>query len=92
MNGTDYSLTKLWPEFGRILQGDVTSAEGLSALFVLVLAAFVVFFALLSVWNYWRAHSHLKFYRVLLKDLTAEQLLEKENNRTATLPIRPRIW
>ena len=95
MNQTNYSLTKLWPEFERILQWDVTSAEGLSALFVLVLIAGVVFFSVLSLVNYWRANKHLQFYRLLLQDLTAEQLLEKRrdiSNKALENHSYGRLW
>lgn len=95
MDQTDYSLTKLWPEFERIWQWDITSPEGLSALFVLVLIGFVVFFAIFSLWNYWRANKHLKFYRELLTDLTAEQLLEKRRDiSNKALENQPygRLW
>lgn len=80
MDKTEYSLVKLWPEFNRLLQGDVTSPEGLSAAFVLVLLVVVAFFSLLSVWNFFRAKSHLRFYRRLLTDLSADQLLEKRRD------------
>lgn len=77
MKETNYSLVQLWPEFERLKTWDVTSAEGLSALFVAILIIGVLLFSILSIWNYWRASRHLKFYRGLIKGLTAEQLLEK---------------
>jgi len=95
MDEIDYSLTKLWPEFGRVLDWDVTSAQGLSALFVLVLVGAVLFFSVLSIWNYWQAKRHLRFYRDMLKGLSAEQLLEKRRdlfNIAMTSEAYGRLW
>ena len=78
MNGNTYELTKLLPQFDLLRQGDFTSAAGLSAAVVLFLIVATAIFALLSIWNYWRASSHLRFYRSLLKGVTSEQLLEKQ--------------
>lgn len=56
-----YSLAKLWPDFSRLLQGDYTSPEGLSAVFVAALFVLVFIFAALSIFNYYRASSRLRF-------------------------------
>jgi len=92
---TNYSLVQLWPEFDRLKTWDVTSAEGLSALFVVILIIGVISFSLLSILNYWRASRHLKFYRGLLKGLTAEQLLEKRreiSNKALSNKAYGRLW
>ena len=78
MNQNTYELTKLLPQFDLLLDGDFTSAAGLSAAVVLFLVIATTVFALLSIWNYWRASSHLRFYRSLLEGVTSEQLLEKQ--------------
>ncbi|WP_202800779.1 anti-phage ZorAB system protein ZorA [Alishewanella agri] len=77
METTNYSLIKLWPEFSRLLAGDFTSAEGLSAAFVAALFALAIIFSAMSLVNYIRASRHLSFYKRLLKGLTVEQLLDK---------------
>lgn len=82
MNETEYSLIRLWPEFGRVWQGDFTSPEGLSALFVIVLFTITTFFAFLSLKSFWQAKRHLKFYKSLLEGLTSEHLLEKRRDIT----------
>lgn len=74
---TDYSLTKLWPEFSRLAVSDFTSPEGLSASFIAALFALALMFSVLSIFNYFRANLHLRFYKKLLKDLTVEQLLDR---------------
>jgi len=95
MDKTDYSLLKLWPEFGRLLGWDITSPEGLSALFVAFLMVVALFFSLLSIWNYWRSKNHIWFYRKLLKNLKPEQLLDKRRditNEALKSPSYGRLW
>jgi hypothetical protein len=74
---TDYSLIKLWPDFSRLLVGDMSFPEGLSALFVAILFALAAIFSILSIISYFRASKHLRFYKKLLKELTTEQLQDK---------------
>lgn len=77
MEQPDYNLLRLLPEFGRIIEGDVTSPEGLSALIVSLLLVITAVFATLSLANYMRAVRHVSFYSNLISDIAAEQLLEK---------------
>lgn len=84
MDTTNYSLTKLWPEFSRLWNGDFTSPEGLSAVFVAALFALALFFAAMSFINYVRAKRHLRFYTRLLEGLTVEQLLDKQRELVNT--------
>lgn len=84
MLSTEYSLVELWPEFERLLDKDFTSPEGLSAVFVAALLVLASLFAVLSLVNYFRATKHLRFYRKLLKGLSADQLLEKRRELTNT--------
>ncbi|MBZ9610849.1 anti-phage ZorAB system protein ZorA [Rheinheimera maricola] len=84
MDTTNYSLTKLWPEFSRLWAGDFTSPEGLSAVFIALLFALAIFFSVMSVINYFRASRHLRFYKRLLKGLTLEQLLDKRRELVNT--------
>lgn len=90
-----YSLAKLWPDFSRLLQGDYTSPEGLSAVFVAALFVLVFIFAALSIFNYYRASSRLRFYKKLIKGLTAEELLERRRelvNNALKKPKLGRLW
>jgi len=80
METTEYNLIQLVPEFSRIWRGDVTSAEGLSAVFVFVLLLLVLLFSLWSLWNFKRARQSINFYRDLLKDLPADDLLNKRRD------------
>jgi hypothetical protein len=48
---TDYSLIKLWPDFSRLLVDDISSHEGLSALFVAILFALAATFSILSIFE-----------------------------------------
>jgi polyhydroxyalkanoate synthesis regulator phasin len=77
-----YELTDLWPKFEWVMAGDITSPEGLSAVFVLVLLAVVTFFTFISLWNYFKALLQLRFYRSLLKDVAADELLDKQREIT----------
>lgn len=80
MDNADYSLAQLWPEFGTLLNGDISTPDGLSALVVGVLFCCTFFFVGWSIWNYKKAKQHLKFYQDLLSGLTVEQLLEKRRD------------
>ncbi len=78
MAETQYKLSQLAPRIPELLSGQipVSSAEGLSAAFVLALFAAVAVFGLISLWSYFRASKQLKFYRGLIKDLSSDQLLD----------------
>ncbi|WP_027948941.1 anti-phage ZorAB system protein ZorA [Haliea salexigens] len=92
---TDYSLTKLWPEFARLFAGDFTSPEGLSAAIVAILFALALLFSVWSIINYIRASQHLRFYKGLLKGLTVEQLLDRRRELVNTAlenPTHGRLW
>lgn len=72
-----YNLSTLWPDFSRISAGDYTSSEGLSAYFVAFMLAVFIYSVFVSLWKSYGANKQLRFYRSLIKDLTADQLLEK---------------
>lgn len=82
MAQAEYSLAKLWPDFQRVINGDITSPEGLSAVFVLLLFAAVAFFVFISLWNYFEAVIKMRFYRSLLKGVSAGELLDKQREIT----------
>lgn len=77
MAASVYDLSTLWPDFSRISAGDYTSSEGLSAYFVAFMLAVFVYSVFVSLWKSFSANKQLRFYRSLIKDLTADQLLEK---------------
>ena len=80
MAPTEYRLSQLAPRIPELLSGDIlmSSPEGLSAAFVLVLLIAVAFFGLLSLWNYIRAVLQLRFYRGLIRGVSSDQLLERQ--------------
>ncbi len=80
MDSRNYSLANLWPDFGALLNGEISTPEGLSALVVGVLFCCTIFFMFWSIWNFLKARQHLKFYLELLSGLTVEQLLEKRRD------------
>jgi len=82
MTNTEYNLANLWPRFSELLSGtvSVTTPQGISALVVLVLFILFGVFAVLSVFHFLRANHQLRFYRNLIKDLSAEALLEKRRD------------
>ena len=82
MNETSYNLANLVPKLAEFLRGDLslTSPEGVSAMFVLILLIIAGFFAILSVINYFRAMKQLGFYKNLILGLSQEELLEKRRD------------
>lgn len=91
----NYSLAKLWPDFSRLVVGDITSPEGLSAAFIAVLLVVVAIFSVLSVVSYHRATKQLRFYRTLIKNMTSELLLEKRrelSNSALKNDVYGRLW
>ena len=92
---TEYNLTQLWPKLELVFRGEITSPDGLSAFFVLGLFVLFIIFASMSVFNFWKAKKHLKFYRGLIKGLTAEKLLEKRRDISNTALANPQhgdLW
>lgn len=79
---TEYKLTELWPKISELLSGDVTltSPDGISALFVLILLVMAGIFATLSLIHYFRAIKQLRFYKSLIKGQSKEALLEKRRD------------
>ncbi len=95
MDNTDYSLAKLWPEFGALFRGDIFTPEGLSALVVGILFLLTLIFVSWSIWNYKKARHHLNFYQGLIAGLTVEQLLEKRrdiSNKAMTESRYGKLW
>ena len=86
MAQTEYSLSQLAPQISELWAGQIaiTSPEGLSAVFVLALLGVVTFFTLVSLWSYFKALLQLRFYRSLLKGVSADELLEKQREVTNT--------
>lgn len=95
MDQPEYNLLRLLPEFGRIIDGDFTSPEGLSALIVSLLLIIVAVFATLSLANYMKAVSRVSFYQNLISGIAAEQLLEKRreiSNNALQSAEYGRLW
>jgi len=92
---TNYSLGNLWPEFSRLITGDFTSPEGLSAIFVAALFLLASIFVFWSLIKYFQAKKHLKFYKNLIEGVSAEQLLERQRelvNIAAESKAYGRLW
>ena len=77
-----YELANLWPKFELVIEQDITSPEGLSAAFVLLLFTGVALFVFIALWSYFKAVFQLRFYRSLLKDVAADELLDKQREIT----------
>jgi hypothetical protein len=84
MAQTEYKISQLMPQIQELLTGQIsiTSSDGLSAAFVLVLLTALAFFAVVSFWGYLRAVFALRFYRSLIKGMTADDLLQKQREVT----------
>ncbi|MAZ65802.1 MAG: chemotaxis protein [Kangiellaceae bacterium] len=92
---TDYSLSKLWPDFPLLLEFDFTSPGGLSA-WVIAFLILSLFIAIgFSLWKFFGAKADLKYYSALIKGLTHEQLLERRreiNNAADPDTERGKLW
>lgn len=82
MSAAEYSLTNLLPDLDSLMSGNITSPEGLSAAFVLFLLVAVTIFTIISFWNYAKAVLRIRFYRGLLKNVAADELLDKQREIT----------
>ena len=95
MDQPEYNLLRLLPEFGRIIDRDFTSPEGLSALIVSLLLIIVAVFSTLSLANYMKAVSRVSFYQNLISGIAVEQLLEKRreiSNNALQSAEYGRLW
>ncbi|MCV6589935.1 MAG: anti-phage ZorAB system protein ZorA [Marinobacterium sp.] len=76
-----FDLLRLWPEFSPVLQGEIATSSGISALFVLILI-FVFSAAALSVcWKYIAALRHVRFYQKKLKQFDVNRLQEIKEHK-----------
>jgi len=82
MEETSYSLGNLLPDFSRLIQGGFTTPEGLSSLFVVTLLLMTAIFLVWSLMNFRSARSRISYYKQLVADQDAAQLLD---NRRAIL-------
>lgn len=78
----EYNLTNLWPEFNRLVELDITSPEGLSALFIAAILFVAAFFTLTSLINYIKSKKHITYYKKLIDGLPAEHLSERRREIT----------
>ncbi len=91
----DYNLLKLWPDFSRLFSGEYTSPEGLSAAIVAFLFITFLSFFIYSLFKYFGATHHLRFYRRLLQGLAVDQLLERRReivNKALEKPDYGKLW
>jgi len=78
LNG--YNLLALWPDFGRLLVGDVYSPEGLSALIVAIIFFVALVSGIAAFIKYFFARRRIRFYRRLLKTAEPASLLEQRRD------------
>lgn len=77
-----FSLWNLIPNFQKFFIGDITPAEWLTTLFILVLlAAFIVSLAYAFV-KFVSSIRHIRFYMRLIQDITQEQLASRQRGLT----------
>lgn len=74
MKDEAFSLWQLLPDFKEIFVGHIQSAEGLTALFVLILICVFVISMSYALYKCISAKDHIKFYKDLLKNVTQDQL------------------
>lgn len=74
MKDEAFSLWQLLPDFKEIFVGHIQSAEGLTALFVLILICVFVISMSYALYKCISAMDHIKFYKDLLKNVTQDQL------------------
>ena len=80
MEKSDFSISNLFPNFYEL--GDLSSAHGLSALFVLALLILMFSFLIFAFKKYYQARNHVDFYANLLRDLSQEDLASKQRDLT----------
>lgn len=80
MERGNFSITNLLPDFTEL--GNLSSAHGLSALFVLVLLLLTIVFLAFAFQKYRQSKNHIDFYENLLRDLAQEDLATKQRDLT----------
>jgi ABC-type transporter Mla subunit MlaD len=91
-----FDFSTLWPQFQTLLQGQVSSAEGISALVIgLLWVLFAGFLLVNVVWASWRARRAVGFFRELLRDMTPDTVLARRQelaNRVANVAAQQAHW
>ncbi|WOX05954.1 anti-phage ZorAB system protein ZorA [Microbulbifer pacificus] len=82
MEQSTYSLGNLWPQFGSIFDGRLSSPEGLSAVFVTFLILATVIFGGWALNRLQSARKALAFYESLVAGVKPESLLEQRRDLT----------
>lgn len=79
-----FDLLNLLPKFSLINDGNLSSPDGLAAIFVSVLIGLTLIAAILCLNKYRQARKHLVFYRNLIDKVTPEGLLVSRRDLVLT--------
>lgn len=77
-----FSIARLWPDFHEILNGNISSSHGLSALIVAILIGLSLFFLYLAFTRYFQSQKQINFYKKLLIDVSQDELACKQRDLT----------
>ena len=77
MNDQSFSFINLIPDFDLLSKGNITSSEGISALFCSILILVFLCFLLLAFFSAGRSLRKIFFYFKILKNITKESLVSK---------------
>lgn len=91
----DFDLGRLWPDFGMLLQGNVWSADGLSALICSILIAFFLCFLAYLAWAYVDARKAIAFFSQLVakySDRKVAEVRREMRNDAAAVGPRGSLW
>lgn len=80
MISNTFNFIKLWPDFGELLNGNFSTAHGFSAVVVAFLFFVFLISLLVSFFKFFKAHQQIIFFRNLLKDITAENLVSRRRD------------
>ncbi|GAB2518690.1 anti-phage ZorAB system protein ZorA [Microbulbifer agarilyticus] len=82
MEQSTFTLGNLWPDLSAILDGRLSSPEGLSATFVLFLFVAIAAFGGWALSRFLAAQKAIGFYESLVEDVKPESLLERRRDLT----------
>lgn len=77
MNDQSFSFLNLIPDFGLLSNGNITSSEGISALFCSILILVFASFLLLALFSAGKSLRKILFHFRILKNITKENLVSK---------------
>ena len=82
MKSEAFSVRNLLPDFTEVFVGNLQSAEGLTALFVIVLISVFIISMSYALCKFISSMNHISFYKTLLKGLTQDQLASRQRELT----------